>query len=101
MAERRVTLIDEGREEVVAATVKGDSLRTRATERTNAIGWPPPAPGLCRGAVHGAAAGAGAAAPRPAARRSVRGGRGRPGRGAGAGGGGGGPAAARGAVLLG
>ena len=51
MAERRVTLIDEGREEVVAATVQGDSLRIRATELTNAIGWHLEAQGLCRGDV--------------------------------------------------
>ena len=51
MAERRVTLIDEGREVAAAATVRGDSIRIRAGELANALGWRLEAQGLCRGEV--------------------------------------------------
>jgi len=51
MVQRRLTLIDEGREVAAAAIVQGDSVRISAGELANALGWRLETQGLCRGDV--------------------------------------------------
>ena len=51
MAERRMTLIDEGREIPLAVGVYGDAVRVRADALASSLGWRLEAQGLCRGDV--------------------------------------------------
>jgi hypothetical protein len=51
VAERQMTLIDEGREVALAVTVQGDTVRVRAESLASAVGWRLEAHGLCRGDV--------------------------------------------------
>jgi hypothetical protein len=51
VAERQMTLIDEGREVALAVTVQDDIVRVRPESLVSAIGWRLEAQGLCRGDV--------------------------------------------------
>ena len=51
MAERRLILIDEGREVSLAAVVDGSAVRIRAQALADGLGWRLEAQGLCRGDV--------------------------------------------------
>ena len=51
MAERRITVIDEGRESPLTATVESGAVRIRPEVLSAGLGWRLEAEGLCRGDV--------------------------------------------------
>jgi hypothetical protein len=51
MTDRRLTLIDEGREVALAATVRDHAVHILPGELASAVGWRLEAQGLCRGDV--------------------------------------------------